>query len=138
MYRVIKSLRSLETETAYQSFLIKPKEKNCFLCFAKPIIDFKHWSIVENQYPYDGVGTMSHILTIKNHKKEEDFTQEEKDELIQIKKEVGQSYDMIIENSYHNQSIPEHFHLHLLVLKERKVEMENPHAVGFFNTKNLT
>jgi len=97
MQKVIKSLRSLETETKYQGFLSRPKEDQCFLCRAKPIIEFEHWKIVENEYPYDGVGTMSHILATKQHKKEEDFTDEEKKELIQIKNKIKESYDMIIE-----------------------------------------
>jgi diadenosine tetraphosphate (Ap4A) HIT family hydrolase len=133
MYKTIKSLRSLETEKIYQSFLKDPKPKECFLCRAKPIKEFENWKIVENEFPYDGIATQSHILALKNHKIESDFNEEEKLELIKIKKDLGLDYDMIIENGTHNQSIPQHFHLHLIVLKERKVEIPSPQAAGFFN-----
>lgn len=136
MYKVIKSLRSLETEITYQRFRKSLDSPKCFLCKAKPVREFEHWKIVENEYPYDGVATVSQILTTKKHKMEKGFTQEERKELLEIKKELGDQYDMIIENGWQNQSIPEHYHLHLIILKERKVEVPNSQGLGFFNAKN--
>lgn len=136
MYKIIKSLRSLETEITYQNFLKKPKKTDCFLCRANSIRDFEHWKIVENEYPYDGVAVISHVLTTKKHKVEKNFTKEEREELVEIKRELGNQYDMIIENGWQNQSIPEHYHLHLLILKQRKVEIPSPQDAGFFNAKN--
>lgn len=123
MQRIIKSLRSITTEMEYQKFIKNSNYPKCFLCRAKSIIEFKHWKIVENQYPYDDVAIISHILTTKNHKRENDFSEKERVELIKIKREFAEKYDMTIENNQKNQSIPQHYHLHLLVIKEREVEI---------------
>jgi diadenosine tetraphosphate (Ap4A) HIT family hydrolase len=137
MYKIIKSLRSLETEKTYQNFLKSPRPTECFLCRAQPIKEFEHWKIVENEFPYDGIATKSHIIAPKNHKTEDGFTENEKTELLKIKKDLGNQYDMIIENGTNNQSIPQHFHLHLIVLKERKVEVENPVDTSFLKKKEI-
>jgi hypothetical protein len=52
------------------------------------------------------------------HTKERGLNAEELDELLQIKEEVLNSeYDYLIEAALKNRSIPEHFHLHLVISK---------------------
>jgi diadenosine tetraphosphate (Ap4A) HIT family hydrolase len=83
------------------------------------IREFKYWYIVENQYPYDRVAKVSHILVPKRVFADlEEMEFEEWDELHSIKAELGMSedYDSIIENMPHERSVRHHYHLHLVKL----------------------
>ena len=57
-------------------------------------------------------------------------------EYIEIKIEIQQEYDVLLENSIKLKSIPKHHHLHLLKLKERVIEIEPGLTASFFSQKN--
>jgi diadenosine tetraphosphate (Ap4A) HIT family hydrolase len=55
------------------------------------------------------------MLSPKRHvAREEDFTEEERLELLQIKEKEMGDYDLILESTQNTKSRPDHFHLHLL------------------------
>lgn len=57
------------------------------------------------------------ILPIR-HSTENDLSNEEIEELLHIKYNyIGENYQYLMESAHGEKSIPEHFHLHLLVIK---------------------
>jgi len=110
------TLRSEETAERYVEFLEKGEKLNCIYCDRELFVKkFKHWVISENRFPYDKISELSHILYPKRHiAEEENFTDDEREELLKIKKEEMQDYDLILESTANSKSRPDHFHLHLL------------------------
>ena len=90
----------------------------------KIVNEFNYWIIVENGFPYDAIATTSHILSIK---REIPFdwdllTAEERVELDHLKKTYfKENYDVVYENLPKGQTVPGHFHLHLLVLRREEI-----------------
>ncbi len=93
----------------------------------RAIKKFKYWFIVENDFPYDGVATVSHmILPIRRVVFKWDLlTKEEREELDELKKTyISDNYDAIQENMPSRQTVPGYFHLHLLTFKREKYKEE--------------
>ena len=116
------SLRTEKTETEYEEKLKTLNQNDCFFCSARPVLihDFNLWRIVENDFPYDVITKTHHMLTPKRHvAKESMLSEEERMELFKIKEEIlpTLSYHMVISNLPIQQSIPGHFHLHVIELK---------------------
>ncbi len=88
------------------------------------IKEFNNWVIVENEFPYDAVASVSHMIATK---REVGFdwdllTTEEREEYELIKKTyLSEHYDAIWENLPRGSTVAHHFHLHLIVLK-REIE----------------
>ncbi|MDE2188191.1 MAG: hypothetical protein KGJ35_00475 [Patescibacteria group bacterium] len=120
---IFKSLRKPESHARYLEFVRSVKLPKCYLCESKPIREYKHWKIVENQFPYDEVAETTHMVTPKHHSKEPELTAEEIEELKKVKEDIHKEYDMILENAHKNKLIPGHYHLHLLILKEQTMVM---------------
>lgn len=80
------------------------------------IKEYDYWVIIENYFPYDKIAHTSHILITKRIVPFDWtlLTQEEVKELFYVKKDIGGKYSFLIENLPSIQSIPKHFHLHLL------------------------
>ncbi len=110
----------------YEEFLKQGGSGVCYLCKAKPVKEYKYWKIVENEFPYDEVADINHIVTIKKHKKEEAYTKAEIQEYKKVKEYLHKTYNTIMENTNGMKSIPEHQHFHLLRIKEREMRIENP------------
>lgn len=91
----------------------------CVLCKAESIKTFIHWKVINNKFPYDLIAATHHMLMPIRHVKEADLTDEEKVELISIKDDYVQQYDYILEATNKTKSIPQHFHLHLIIVKTR-------------------
>ena len=76
-----------------------------------------YWRIVENQFPYDKIAVVHHLIV-----PERDFSEEfhmnrlEKLELDTLKDGFarGSTYDCIMMSFPHNRSIPQQFHYHLI------------------------
>lgn len=85
--------------------------------------EFNYWRIIENDFPYDIIASVSHILITKR-KVSFDWgllIEDELDELEHIKKTyLSEHYDLIWENLPRGKTVPEHFHLNLLVLKREE------------------
>jgi hypothetical protein len=128
--KLVKTLRTLGTHARYEAHCAAQMNPGCYLCKAVPIREYKHWNIIQNEFPYDEVATESHILVPKRHSKEEGLTVEEIQELADIKPDTHETYDLIMENTHKQKSIPGHFHTHLLKIRERVMtEYERPQAV---------
>jgi hypothetical protein len=115
------SLRTLEGKKKYQEYLKAENPSGaCSLCEKNPLKIFKYWKVVENSFPYDQIAKVHHMIMPMRHVLEDKLWAEELEELRQIKNVfINAEYDWIIEATYKNKSIPNHFHLHLIVGKER-------------------
>jgi hypothetical protein len=112
-------LRSEEVTRKYREHLAEKVCKGeCELCLKTSIERFSLWKIVTNDFPYDKVAQTHHMLTPFRHILESQLTEAELDELQNIKKGcINTHYDYLLENTWREQSIPNHFHLHLIVTK---------------------
>ncbi len=92
----------------------------CSLCTKdKSIKKFKHWRIVENRFPYDLIAKTHHIIISSRHVVYDKLNKAEKKELDLIKSTYIQiKYQMFMEATKKRQSVPEHFHIHLIVFKD--------------------
>jgi diadenosine tetraphosphate (Ap4A) HIT family hydrolase len=112
-------LRTKEGAKRYQEYRDAGclEENGCVLCVAESLADFKHWRIIPNRFPYDLVAKEHHMLIPNRHVIEHELTDEERKELLTLKHEHLEKYDYFIEANDGKKSIPEHFHLHLIVGK---------------------
>ncbi|MCA9358443.1 hypothetical protein KC902_04245 [Candidatus Kaiserbacteria bacterium] len=113
--------RTLHTHNAYAE-AIESGEYNdpsfCHICEAPSVIEFEHWRIIQNKFPYDEIARRHDMIVPKVHKKEEDLTAIELQELRELKiGHINDTYQMLMESVPKNKSLPQHFHLHLLQIK---------------------
>lgn len=96
-------------------------QKGCNLCKKTTSLkNFKHWRIVHNKYPYDKVAKIHHMIIPKRHTVYEELNRVERDELDLIKNtHINLKYEVILEATNKEKSIPDHFHLHLMVMKRK-------------------
>jgi diadenosine tetraphosphate (Ap4A) HIT family hydrolase len=80
--------------------------------------EYEYWVIMKNAFPYDRYFTKSDMLALKRHATEADMTPEERAELTKIKPELAETYDHILENLPKQQSIPGHYHVHLVTVQK--------------------
>ena len=115
-------LRSAATWERYQHEPQRPAG-NCFMCEIEAmtvITEFIHWRLIENNYPYDAVAEVHHMLVPKAHASfDEGVSEAAKEELglINAAFEEGGEYDCIMQNYPVGQSQPQHLHYHLLTWK---------------------
>ena len=135
----LKTLRTLETHAQYERHMASEfHPKSCYLCSAKPLKAYQHWKIIENQFPYDEVATMHNMVVSLRHTSEHGLTPEEVTEYKKVKMDLHEEYDMIVENTRMQKSIPGHHHLHLLKLKERLIRFEeNRPEAGFLSSAHI-
>ena len=122
-------MRTKETEAKYAEWkLQRGLERGCPLCIEAPfngfiycatVKNFTHWKIVVNDFPYDKIVEKHHMLVPLRHVAEGGLTAEERKELFDLKPTyLNDEYQFIIEATHKTKSVPEHFHLHLIVAKE--------------------
>ena len=116
------SLRTPEGEERYRQQREKRKGDDCPLCNDKETLQFfTYWRIVENSFPYDQFAEVHHMILPLEHKGERDLTTPEKEELLSLKETyIAEHYNFIMESTHLQKSIPQHFHLHLIIPKEPK------------------
>lgn len=111
----------MDRRTPESSLVYKEALKNGAVAnFAeRPAVqDFKNWKIIDNEYPYDAIAAVHHMLVPK--KKIEDplqLSQEELEEYLLIRRIFTKDYDVIWENTKTQKTVPEHYHVHLIKLK---------------------
>ena len=115
----MEDLRTKKTHEKYMKVRAqKTFNHTCRLCKIKPIKDFKYWKIIDNEYPWDLIAKTNHMLVPKRHVVYEELNIIEKKELDLIKSNyVNKKYEIIAEATNRKKSIPSHFHVHLLVLR---------------------
>lgn len=112
-------LRTPETFAKYHD---NPKReaKECFICKAKAIAQWKYWKIIENNFPYDAVAKVHLMLVPKSHSSDLlDLSWHEKNELEDLKDFFSRNdeFDCIIENLARGRTFMPHYHLHLIQWK---------------------
>lgn len=107
--------RTPESEAKYQAVLAGGHKTHFEM---EPAISgkwFKYWKIIDNEFPYDAAAKVHHLLVPKRVlAKESECTEEEIEELIELKETVCEEYDTIWQNPFHKKTVPGHFHLHLI------------------------
>lgn len=113
------TLRTEETEARYRADKAAGGlDKGCVICGREALKEFTYWKIVANEFPYDKVAQVHHMLATKEHLAQPEISKEAWWEFDAIKKsDVNPAYDAILENTPKNMTIPAHFHVHLLVTK---------------------
>ncbi len=111
------SLRTKETADTYaQDIAGGILERSCRLCDKHEGKEFEFWKIITNDYPYDNIAKVHDMIVPKRHAKETELSGAEWGEFQKIKVEyLNQNYDYFMEPAHPNKSIPDHFHLHLIV-----------------------
>lgn len=85
------------------------------LCKLKKVKKWKHWILVENEFPYDKIAQLHHMLVpLRKFPNEQDMTLEEWKELMNIKKSLEKDYNAFLENSANNRTVSKLFHLHCI------------------------
>lgn len=113
----------LRSKDTYEKYVNRVPDSKCFMCGSDNCVtikSYKHWKIIENNYPYDNVAQVHHMLVPKRHIPfTHSFEKEEETELWLIKYMINKTtdYDCILENFAHGQSQPGHVHYHLLKWK---------------------
>ncbi len=98
----------------------------CVLCTREPLKRFKYWKIVFNEFPYDRIATRHDMLVPLRHASGAELNDAERAELEVIKQGYAyKEYRFIIEVGQ-TKSMPSHFHLHLLEIKERFSPKRSP------------
>jgi hypothetical protein len=112
----IRSLRSQETEARYRADIRDGiLERGCKLCEKPALKQFAHWKIVINDYPYDSIAEVHDMIVSLRHVREDGLSSEELSEYKRIKEEhLMGTYQYILEATHGSQSIPSHYHLHLI------------------------
>ena len=109
-------LRTPETNAKYQDAEKNGINNSCFFCdITRQVIikEFEHFRLIENGFPYDAIAEVSHILYPKRHIKENEYTQEEINELNNIKTGYLQNADYnYLMQGITRTSIPAHVHYH--------------------------
>lgn len=86
---------------------------------------FNHWFIMINDFPYDAVAQINHMIVTKRHISFDWklLNKEEKEEFQTLRDTyLRENYDVIYENLPSGQTQPGWFHLNLLKLKRSKLE----------------
>lgn len=89
--------------------------------------EFKYWKIVPNDFPYDAIADINHMIFPKRDFKFDWslMNNEERDELDYLKNKgyIAEHYDVVYENLPSGQTMPGRFHLHLLKLKRYDLDL---------------
>ena len=112
-------LRTQESEEKYKKLIAAGYlNGGCKLCESPSIKDFRYWRIIRNDFPYDLIAQVHDMIVPRRHVKEHSLSREERTEYAVIKTTyVENNYEFIIEPTVKLKSIPEHFHLHVIVAK---------------------
>ena len=109
----------LRTDEMHQQYLNAEKNPD-FYDSTTPIEVTEYWKIIPNQYPYDAIAEVHHLLVpVRKVVNELDLNVMERVHLDECKAWIRdeQLYDMIIMNFPHQQSAPQRLHYHLIKLK---------------------
>lgn len=114
------TLRTAEMKAKYKAYQADGGlAGTCVLCEKPALQTFRQWKIIDNMFPYDRVAKTHHMLVPLRHVAETKLSDEERTELLDIKRGSAMgSYEYMLEATSRILSIPQHFHLHLLVTKD--------------------
>lgn len=112
------TLRTSKTQKEYMSFLQANYDGKCIFCARDLLVkEYKYWILVKNRFPYDRVYEKHCMLATKRHVEElYELTHDEHMELDTLFDEI--EHNQVILNRRANRSIPRHFHVHLVTIKQ--------------------
>ncbi len=122
-------LRTEATMNEYMRVVEERKQKgiivNPFLNWQNDLVkEFNNWVIIKNDFPYDSIATVSHMIATKRVV-EFDWNLLNEEELAEFKEikntYIKENYDALWENLPRGGTIFGHFHLHLIILKREEV-----------------
>lgn len=107
----------LRTPATATKYLVATKDKN-FMTTAPSLVDFTHWRIIKNNYPYDNIAKV-HDMLIPRRKFSTYgcMTKPERVELDVIINVYLEDYDAVLLNMTKRRSVTDWFHWHLLKFK---------------------
>lgn len=112
MTKIPTSARSIAGETAYQE--AKRAGQTVPLDQEDKIMEFDHWYIINNRFPYDMTFGKHHMLVpFSGAAFRADLSIDELNELDQIILQLDATYDLVFENFTKRRSVLSLFHLHL-------------------------
>ena len=115
----MSTLRTKEAEEKYNNYVKENKSDICPLCERESIKVFKYWKVIKNIFPYDKIAEIHHMIVPFRHVTENELSSQELNEFKEIKqKYLYPEYEYLIESSMKKKSIPEHFHIHLIISKD--------------------
>lgn len=79
------------------------------------IKEWNYWALINNDYPYDGIFRVSHMLIPKRLATKKDLKVFELNEFNEIVERLSNEYDCYMVNFAAKQSVNNHFHVHFLV-----------------------
>ena len=88
------------------------------------LVEFKHWLIVPNEFPYDAIASTNHMLCTKRRVAFDWalLTQDEIKEFEDLRRGyLADNYDALWENLPGSRTVPSHFHLQLLVMRREEM-----------------
>ena len=109
--------RSGKTQAAYKERLKLLPPDHCVMCERVPIESFAQWKVIKNHFPYDLIAETHDMIVPLRHVVEAELNDDEKAELLKIKSGHLDRYEYVVEAMNFRKSMPEHFHLHLIVAK---------------------
>lgn len=127
---MIKKWASLRTVEAIQNYkkVLEQRERDgiSFLPITEDeaICVFEYWYIIQNDFPYDAVADIHHLLVPrrKDILNWSDLRREELEELLHLRETYcKENYEMVAENMPSAKTVQNHFHLHLFVFKRREI-----------------
>ncbi len=123
-------LRSDATHTKYCN---SPKTVD-FLGTAPAIAEWTYWKLIENQFPYDVIAE-KHDLVVPKRKfaKKTEMNYDEIEEFAEkVRPYLVEHYDMEIRNYPKAQSVPDHYHIHVLklIIEEAPIDFDLPEVVS--------
>jgi diadenosine tetraphosphate (Ap4A) HIT family hydrolase len=113
--------RTQETHDAYVAVIESGHlTSGCPLCKSKTLAEFTYWRLVENDFPYDRVAEVHHMIIPMRHTSGEDLSGEEESELSHLLKTDlnTRGYNYFMQSLPSNMSIPAHLHYHLIKAKQ--------------------
>ena len=106
-----------ETESRYKRYIESGEKPN--FATRVPLKQYRHWKVINNEYPYDYIAAVHHLLIPK--RAVEDpllLKQEELDEFFLIRRLMVRDYDLFMENAPRRSSLKDWYHVHLIKLKD--------------------
>lgn len=112
MVLVPTSARSMEAEASYQLAkeigVLKPLDQE------PRLIQYKHWYLIANRFPYDMIFEVHDMLVpMSGAATRHELTAAALVELQEILDELSNQYDLVFENFAHRRSVLTLYHLHL-------------------------
>jgi diadenosine tetraphosphate (Ap4A) HIT family hydrolase len=116
---------SLRSEKDEEDYIKKKKNGRTKALIDEPRIkEWHYWALINNAYPYNLAYKTHHMLIPKREASQEELSEQEKAELELILNELSGDYDCRLINFRRKQSVLHHFHIHLLVYKDCRKDMQ--------------